>query len=511
MKRSVKLLLTLFSLLVLAISIAIFFIFFEEGFSINAFYWILPIIYFLQIVLSFIIFFSKRRYEVKSAWLFILNIPIIGLISFLLMGLLPFEIKSIDKMKKTKEVIYSKEDFSFSNEYSEKNKSDPMIAALNISNSTIYEKNNLKFIAQKDLVEETVKLIRKAEKTINIEFYILSDSIWLNILTNELVKKSKEGIKIKVMFDYIGSHKKINRKFISTLKKNNIEYSVFNSTKLMKFVPNTNFRNHRKGIIVDNKYCLTGGSNIGDEYINLKKGYFYWSDVNFIIEGESVHSINLQFYYDWHKETNKRTSSNTNLINEINDLKKHQAKNSNEIIQILQSEPYSEFKIFKNIITKYNAIAKKRIWIYTPYFASSTEYIESLISASMSGVDVRIILPGKPDNKKIILSINRFLYEKLLNSNIKIYEYNGFIHTKAIIIDDDVAILGSNNLDMRSLFINFETAIIVKSEKINAHLVNSFLQDINNSNFFAKDDLNEFYTPKEKFKRYFINVFYGVL
>ncbi|MGL4357799.1 MAG: hypothetical protein ACRCSY_03765 [Cetobacterium sp.] len=106
-----------------------------------------------------------------------MNIPIIGLISFLLMGLLPFEIKSIDKMKKTKEVIYSKEDFSFSNEYSEKNKSDPMIAALNISNSTIYEKNNLKFIAQKDLVEETVKLIRKAEKTINIEFYILSDSI----------------------------------------------------------------------------------------------------------------------------------------------------------------------------------------------------------------------------------------------------------------------------------------------------------------------------------------------
>ncbi|MGL4357800.1 MAG: phospholipase D-like domain-containing protein [Cetobacterium sp.] len=95
------------------------------------------------------------------------------------------------------------------------------------------------------------------------------------MLTNELVKKSKEGIKIKVMFDYIGSHKKINRKFISTLKKNNIEYSVFNSTKLMKFVPNTNFRNHRKGIIVDNKYCLTGGSNIGDEYINLKKGYFY--------------------------------------------------------------------------------------------------------------------------------------------------------------------------------------------------------------------------------------------
>ncbi|MGL5246356.1 MAG: cardiolipin synthase [Mycoplasmoidaceae bacterium] len=511
MKRSVKLLLTLFSILVLSVSIAILFIFFEQGFPINAFYWILPIIYFIQIILSFIIFFSKRRYEVKSAWLFMLNIPIIGLISFLLMGLLPFEIKSIDKMKKTKEVIYSKEDFFFSNEYSKMNKSDPMVTALNISNSAIYQKNNLKFILQKDLVEETVKLIRKAKKTINIEFYILSDSIWLNVLTNELVKKSKEGVKIKVMFDYIGSHKKMSKNFISTLKKNNIEYSVFNSTKLMKFVSNTNFRNHRKGIIVDNKYCLTGGSNIGDEYINLKKGYFYWSDVNFIIEGESVHSLSLQFYYDWHKETNKRTTSNTNLINEISDLKKFEAKNSNEIIQILQSEPYSEFKIFKNIITKYNSVAKKRIWIYTPYFASNSDYIESLISASMSGVDVKIILPGKPDNKKIILSINRFLYEKLLNANIKIYEYNGFIHTKAIIIDDDVVVLGSNNLDMRSLFINFETAIIVKSKEINSYLVNNFLQDINNSIFFGKDDLNEFYTPKEKFKRYFIDVFYGVL
>lgn len=511
MKRSVKLLLTLFSIFVFIILIVLLLFFLLTGFSIDALYWILPIVYFIQIILSFIIFFSKRRYEVKAAWLFIMNIPIIGLFSFLLMGLIPFEIKSINKMKKTKEIIYSKEDFNFSNEYLEKNKSDPMISALNISSSAIYKKNNLKFIMQKDLVEESVKLIRKAKKTINIQFYIISDSIWLNILTSELVKKAKEGVEIKVMFDYIGSHKKFGKKFISTLKKNNIEYSVFNSTKLMKFVSNTNFRNHRKGIIVDNKYCLTGGSNIGDEYINFRKNYFYWTDINFIIEGESVHSLSLQFYYDWYKETNKRKSSNSDLVNEINKLKKHETKDSNEIIQILQSEPYSEFKIFKNIITKYNSIAKKRIWIYTPYFASNTDYIESLILASMSGVDVRIILPGKPDNKEFILSINRFLYEKLLDANIRIYEYNGFLHSKAIIIDDDVTILGSNNLDMRSLFINFETAIIAKSQRINSEIAKNFLDDINNSNFFSREDLNKFYTPKEKFKRYFIDIFYGVL
>ena len=511
MKRSVKLLLTIFSLLIFFVMLTALFILHERGLSFNAIYWILPIIYFIQIVLSFTIFFSKRRYEVKTAWLFMMNIPVIGIVSFLLMGLLPFEIKSINKMKKLKEVIHSKEDYSFSNEYPKNNISDPMVSALNISNSAIYKNNDLKFVSQKDLVEESVKLIRKAKETINIGFYILSDSIWLKVITNELVKKAKEGVVIKVMFDYIGSRNRYSNKFISTLKKNNIEYAVFNSTKLMKFVSNTNFRNHRKGIIVDNKYCLTGGSNIGDEYINLRKGYFYWSDINFIIEGESVHSLSLQFYYDWHKETNKRKTSNSNLIEEINKLKRYENKKSNEIIQILQSEPYSEFKIFKNVITKYNLIAKKRIWIYTPYFASNPEYIESLILASMSGVDVKIILPGRPDKNKIILSINRFLYEKLLDANIEIYEYNGFIHSKAIIIDDDVTILGSNNLDMRSLFINFETAIIVKSNNINSQISNNFQLDISNSNFFSKEDLHEFYTTKEKFKRYFIDVFYGVL
>ena len=265
MKRSVKLLLTIFSLLIFFVMLTALFILLERGLSINAIYWILPIIYFIQIVLSFTIFFSKRRYEVKTAWLFMMNIPVIGIVSFLLMGLLPFEIKSINKMKKLKEVIHSKEDYSFSNEYSKNNISDPMVSALNISNSAIYKNNELKFVSQKDLVEESVKLIRKAKETINIGFYILSDSIWLKVITNELVKKAKEGVVIKVMFDYIGSRNKYSNKFISTRKKNNIEYAVFKSTKLMKFVSNTNFRYHRRGIMVDKKYCLTGGSNIRDE------------------------------------------------------------------------------------------------------------------------------------------------------------------------------------------------------------------------------------------------------
>ena len=120
-------------------------------------------------------------------------------------------------------------------------------------------------------------------------------------------------------------------------------------------------------------------------------------------------------------------------------------------------------------------------------------------------------LPGRPDKNKIILSINRFLYEKLLDANIQIYEYNGVIHAKAIIIHDDVTILGSNIIDIRSLFINCETAIIVKSNNINSKISNNFQLDISNSKFFSKQDLHEFYTTKEKFKRYFIDVFYGVL
>ena len=129
----------------------------------------------------------------------------------------------------------------------------------------------------------------------------------------------------------------------------------------------------------------------------------------------------------------------------------------------------------------------------------------------MSGVDVKIILPGRPDKNKIMLSINRFVYGKRLEANIEIYEYNGVTHWKAVIIGDDVTILGSNTLGMRSLSINFETAIMVRSHNRDSQTSNNFQLDISKSNFFCKGDLHEFYTTKEKFKRYFIDVFYGVL
>ncbi|MGL4647502.1 MAG: phospholipase D-like domain-containing protein [Mycoplasmoidaceae bacterium] len=511
MSRLVKFSLMLFSTCIFITIALLVLIYLNSERSIEIIFWSIFGIYLFQIIVAFAIFSSKRRYEVKASWLFALNIPIIGLLAFLTMGLIPFEIKSINQMKKIKEVISVNEDLTFTKKFILENKSNPMTGAYNIQNAPIYNCNKIRMVDQKDLVEESIKLIRSAKESINIQFYIISDSKWLNLILNELVKKSKEGVKIKIIFDYIGSYKKHGKFFINTLKKHKIEYAVFNSTKWMKIVPHTNFRNHRKGIIVDNKYCLTGGSNLGDEYINLRKDFYYWNDTNFIIEGESVHSLNLQFYYDWYKETTKRKSKNEELIEEISKLKISKAKEENAIIQIIHSEPYSEYKLFQNIIDSYNAKAQKRIWIYTPYFASHMGYINSLILAAMAGIDVRIILPGKPDRNKLIIPVNRSVYNTLISSNVKIYEYEGFTHSKGILIDDHISILGSNNLDMRSLFINFETALIIDSKEVSKKIEKDFIDDMNNSKFIDKFNKNKDLTLIQKIQMKIINVFYGII
>ena len=376
-------------------------------------------------------------------------------------------------------------------------------------NSPIYENNNIEVIDQSDLFKKTIEVIRNAKEFIHIQFYIISDCLWFYLLMSELVKKADEGIKIRFMYDWAGSHKRFNKSNLNYLEKHGIEVEQFNPQSFNKYTSITNFRSHRKSVIVDNKYCITGGSNIGDEYLNLKKNYDNWKDLNFIIEGEIVNSINLRFCNDWINYTNFKKRKNSD-INFFKNFTIHKAKGK-DVCQIINSSPEFDLYVYKEMLMSKISLAKKTIWIFTPYLLIPDEIINNLLVASYRGVDVRIMVPHYPDDKKFILTSNRSSYKKLIKANIRIYEYYGFLHSKAVIIDDDQSLIGTNNLDYRSLVINFETSISVISEEFNKKMKTIFLEDQKNSRLISLYYLNEQFNMRQKIFNSFISIIHPLL
>lgn len=482
-------------------------------FSISSRFWYIASIifsafYVIQLCFGFHIFFSKRIYEVKSSWLLVLLIPIIGLFTFLMFGTIPFKLLSNDELKDAKKDFMKKHDYEYTMKCIKKGNDKNIQAIYEIQGNPIYEKNDIIFLDRVLFLEKLIEIIRKAKECIYIQYYIIADSAFLRVIINELVKKARKGIKIKLMIDYAGSNNRYPKKLFKELEKEGIETSIFNPPMITKFMSMINFRSHRKSVCVDNKYCVTGGSNIGDEYINLRKKYFNWNDTNFYLEGEIVNSINLNFLYDWYFNSNKRRKSKEKLYDELSSLKIYKS-NNNVKISSVDSEPYLEYKMLANTLISYISSAKENINILTPYFALNNSIIDILNYKAMSGVNVNIVLPRRPDNKNFIIDANMSMFQKM-SKNIHIFLYDGFIHSKAMIIDDKVFV-GTNNFDYRSLIINFETMFII-DDKSTSVKFNSMIENIKSESILI-DHLNEYKKSNifKKVKMKFINIIYPLI
>ncbi len=503
MKRSYRFILSIISLAsVLSIGTIITFIVMLAMSD----YWYYAVIivcfcYIVQVAIALKVFFSKRLPEVKASWLLTMFLPIFSIVIFFVFGIIPFKLKSEETLKQEKKEILAKEDFNFTKKYIKTHPNSDLITIYNYQASPIYENNRFTFLTQDKFFIECIRLIDKAEHSINVEYYIFGNSYYMRVFLNKLVEKARQGVKIKLMYDFAGTRKREARFKIARLRKEGIEVSVFNPKGINKWISMTNFRSHRKGIYVDNKYALTGGSNIADEYINTRKDFYNWNDLNFLIEGEIVNTQNLYFLYNWYFNSWYRGAPLEQYLNDINDLKIHKAKGSKQIMQAVQTEPYAEYKLFKNVLLSAFANAKKRIYIVTPYLAINGEIEEILNYKARQGVDVQFVMPGRPDNKNFILDANHSSYNRF-NDEIKIYEYDGFIHTKAIVVDDDL-ILGTNNLDYRSMIINFETAFYIQDQKAISEFEAIYQNIVDHSNYLRH---NEFYKSRPLYKRIYMNL-----
>ena len=433
------------------------------------------------LTIVYMVFKEKRSANSIIAWTLILYIaPYIGFIAFLLIGrkinnsnmfgIKNVEIKIFEK--------YSKQVKKRSQLQVESNelKNIDMIMALEAMDYSPYRNDNEVHMYSdgKGFFEELLNSINKAKKSINIEFYIFkNDDIGTKIL-DVLEEKAKSGIEVRLLYDSVGS-RLLNRNALKKLRAVGGKTGEFFPSWLKFINPNMNFRNHRKIVVIDNKVGFVGGFNVGDEYLGKDKKFGYWRDTHIKFKGSAVKDLNLRFLADWRYATKEEVD-----LSPVLDIDDEKSTDANIGMQIVSSGPnLSDRYEIKLAYLKMIQKAKKYIYIQSPYLIIDKSISDSLKLASTSGIDVRIMLPGKGDHP-FVYWVNLVNAGDLLDFGVKIYHYdkNAFLHAKTVVIDDEICSIGTANMDTRSFELNFEVNAFIYSEIIAKEQKGEFEKDI---------------------------------
>lgn len=322
---------------------------------------------------------------------------------------------------------------------------------------------------------ELLKALENAKSHIHIEYYIYENDITGNAVADVLIKKAKEGVEVRFLYDDFGSHG-LGKAFIKRLEDAGVQTAPFYKIIWYAFANRINYRNHRKIIIIDGNVGFIGGINMSDRYRNdlQKDNHLFWRDTHLMIKGISTSYLQYLFLCDWnfcspvHLDYDKKYFPDQ-LQN---------SKLENDVVQIAASGPDSAQPVIFYSLMEAIGSAKKNIYITSPYFIPGESLMDALIIAIQSGLDVKILIPGISDSK-MVNAAARAHYTELLKYDVKIYQYNkGFVHAKTMVIDDNLAIVGSANMDYRSFDLNFEVNAMVYSQSIAKQLTDVFYNDI---------------------------------
>lgn len=316
--------------------------------------------------------------------------------------------------------------------------------------------------------------LKHAKKYIFINFFILAKGVMWEDIKDILVQKMNQNVKVYICFDHLGSFTSYPRK-TKKIKHKNFHLCIYN-TLLSGYGPYINARNHRKIIVIDGKIGYIGGVNIADEYINNGNFKYKWKDTAIRINGNIINDLINIFISIWN-DINKKDKLDINDFT----LKKDVIVKNNGYVVLYTDKLYNKYYTSKNVYIQCINIAKKYVYIMTPYLILDEEFSNTLIRASRSGIDVRIITPKKPDNI-FVHTVTRSYYTSLLEAGISIYEYSlGFIHAKNMLIDDEIGLIGSQNFDFRSMYMLLENGILAYKVNELIELKKDFLDTFQNS------------------------------
>lgn len=325
----------------------------------------------------------------------------------------------------------------------------------NYSFCPIYQNTATEFLTPGErMFERLLKELHKAEKFIFLEYFIIEQGGMWDTILEILAEKVKQGVDVRVIYDDVGCLLTLPYGYNKRLEKMGIKCCVFNPlVPILTF--RINNRDHRKIAIIDGKTAFTGGINLADEYINAYERFGHWKDSAIICQGEAVWSFTVMFLSLWNYQ--RQTDEDYEQYR----LPAHQAEAfpSDGFVQPFEDSPLDEEAIGETIYLNLIGKAERYIYIHTPYLILDNEMITALCSAAKRSVDVRIVTPHLGD-KWFVHAVSRSNYQVLIESGVKIYEYTpGFIHSKTFAVDDELAVVGTINLDYRSLYLHFECGV----------------------------------------------------
>ncbi len=347
-----------------------------------------------------------------------------------------------------------------------------------IAKQALYLKNTAKAPLFKNTEVEYFKLgedmqasllteLEKAEKFIFMEFFIVERGLMWDPIEEILTRKAAQGVDVRVMYDDLGCIMTLPKSFPKHLEKKGIKCRVFNKFTHM-FNSSFNHRDHRKICVIDGNVGYTGGVNIADEYINAKVKHGHWKDTAVKLSGEAVFSLTAMFLSLW--------GAVTNTAENYRDFAPTKQFKTDGFVQPFYDEPLDEDQIGEGLYMSILNRAEHYVYITSPYLIISSEMLSALCLAAKSGIDVRLMLPGVPD-KKLIHFLGRSYYEELLKSGVRIFEYTpGFVHSKMFVSDDKTAVVGTINLDYRSLALHYECGVFMVDSSAVLQVKNDILK-----------------------------------
>lgn len=446
----------------------------------------------------FTVFREKRDIAATWAWLLVLvMLPVIG---FLIYGFLGRKLphKRLDKIQaqsplQLKDALKAQKK-EIGSSATPDNRLTAAVRSMtllfqNIDHSFLTRKNKVQIFSDgNQLFEKILADIDAAKHSIHIEFYTFYNDQIGNQIREALERKAQQGVEVRVIYDSWGSMG-TKREFFKQLRKNGGQAEPFLGVGSNILDSRLNFRDHRKIVVIDGQTGYVGGFNIGDQYLGRSEKFGYWRDTHLRIIGAGTFSLQQRFILDWNA-TSKVPIVRYRQYFLVNKL----AKDGNTSLQIVTSGPDSDVEQIKLGYLKMINSAKERLWIQSPYLIPDDSVLDALRIAVKSGVDVRIMIPCKPDHV-FVYRASQYYARQLAEAGATIYFYdNGFLHAKTMVADGILASVGSANMDFRSFKLNFEINAFMYDEEISKQLEQLYLEDIQKStvmtaNMFRKQSL----------------------
>ncbi|MDD1716899.1 MAG: cardiolipin synthase [Methanoregulaceae archaeon] len=446
---------------------------------------LLDLILMVNILLAIFMIFTERRNPTSAlAWLSILLfLPAIGFVLYLVFGQnfhkrRMFRLKEQDDRYFREIIRTQKSDLlehphDFGDEHLEAFRS--MVTMLLENNEAVLSRDNQLevYTRGEDMFAALLEAIKGARQHIHLEYFIIRDDLLGRSVLAALAEKAREGIEVRLLYDAVGCNK-VRKSFFSPLTESGGEVASFFPAILPHINLRVNYRNHRKIAVIDGVTGFIGGFNIGDEYLGKDPFLGYWRDTHLRIRGSAVYGLQLRFFMDWN------FAARGDLGFEGKYFPSPQIQGA-VAVQVVSSGPDARWNQIKEGYLKLISLARESIYLQSPYFVPDESVSDALRIAALSGIDVRVMVPARPDHPFVKWTNCSYIGE-LLEAGVRTYRYEkGFIHSKTVVVDGIAASVGTANWDVRSFRLNFETNAFIYDCEIAGRLKREFESDIQDS------------------------------